>query len=86
MHPNVFHQILETVPAVGWQVQQDDGGLSVSLAGLQDYSVCGPLAVSLRQILERQGAAVGPIRVRAVEALERGATGKAPLILARSRS
>jgi phenylacetate-CoA ligase len=82
-HPNLFHQVLETVPASGWQVQQDDDGLSVSLAGLQDQSVCHALAVSLRQILEGQGAAIGPIRVRAVDVLERGATGKAPLILAR---
>jgi putative adenylate-forming enzyme len=84
-HPNVFHQVLETVSAAGWQVQQDEHGLSVSLAGLQDPSVCDRLSRSLRQILEMQGAAVGSIRVRAVDALERGPTGKAPLILARVR-
>ena len=84
-HPNLFHQILETVPATGWQVQQEEDGLSVSLAGLQDHSVCEPLVVSLRQILEMQGAAIGAIRVRAVDVLERGATGKAPLILAKAR-
>ena len=84
-HPNLFHQVLETVPAAGWQVQQDEDGLSVSLADLQDPSVCDRLSQSLRQILETQGAAVGPIRVRAVDTLERGPTGKAPLILARVR-
>ena len=85
VHPNVFHQVLETVPAVGWQVRQDEDGLSVSLAGLQDQSVCDGLRRSLRQILELQGAAVGAIHVRAVDTLERGPTGKAPLILARAR-
>jgi phenylacetate-CoA ligase len=83
VHPNVFHQILETVPAAGWQIRQDDDGLSVLLAGLQDRSVSEPLALSIRQVLEAQGAAVGAIRVCAVDVLERGATGKAPLILAR---
>jgi phenylacetate-CoA ligase len=82
VHPNVFHQVLETVPAAGWQIQQEEGGLSVSLAGLQDLSVCEPLRASLRQILEMQGAAVGAIHVRAVDVLERGPTGKAPMILA----
>jgi phenylacetate-coenzyme A ligase PaaK-like adenylate-forming protein len=84
-HPNLFHEILETVPAAGWQVRQVDDGLLVSLAGLQDPSLCEALGRSLRQMLETRGAAVGTIRVRAVEVLERGATGKAPLILARIR-
>ena len=81
VHPNVFHQVLETVPAAGWQVRQNDDGLLVSLAHLQDDSVCESLSASLRHVLEMQGAAVGAIRVRGVDVLERGATGKAPLIL-----
>jgi phenylacetate-coenzyme A ligase PaaK-like adenylate-forming protein len=85
-HPNLFHQILETVPAVAWQVKQEGAGLSVSLAGLQDRSICDPLAQAIRRMLEQQGAMVGPIGVKAVDALERGATGKAPLILARRMS
>jgi phenylacetate-coenzyme A ligase PaaK-like adenylate-forming protein len=83
-HPNVFHHVLETVPAAGWQVQQNEDGLSVLLAGLQDATVCDRLKQSLRQVLEAQGAAVGTIRVHAVDVLERGPTGKAPLILARA--
>jgi phenylacetate-coenzyme A ligase PaaK-like adenylate-forming protein len=83
VHPNAFHQLLETVPATGWQVRQEQGGLSVLLSGLQDPSVCEPLAVSIRQTLEAQGADVPSIRVHPVDVLERGATGKAPLILAR---
>jgi putative adenylate-forming enzyme len=83
-HPNAFHEVLESVPAAGWQVRQEGGGLSVSLAGLRDQSVCFPLATSLRHMLEAKGAAVGTIRIRPVDVLERGATGKAPLILADS--
>jgi hypothetical protein len=41
------------------------------------------LALSIRQVLEAHGTAVGAIRVCAVDVLERGATGKAPLIMAR---
>jgi hypothetical protein len=65
-------------------VRQDDHGLSVRLVGLKDQSLCEPLAVSIRQALEKEDAAVGPIRVRIVDALERGSTGKAPLIVARA--
>jgi phenylacetate-CoA ligase len=85
-HPNLFHSVLETVPAAGWQVVHDDAGLLIALVGLRDASVCDGIAESIRQLLESRGAAAPPIRVRAVEQLERGATGKAPLILSRNRS
>jgi len=83
IHPNVFHQLLETVAAAGWQVRQDDDGLSVSLIGLQDPSVCPSIAAEMQRALEAQGARIGTIRVSPVDALERGRTGKAPLILAK---
>ncbi len=83
-HPNLFHQVLETVPAAGWQVVQDDDSLSILLAGLRDSSVCEPLSRTVRELLEAQGAVVPPVQVRAVDVLERGATGKAPLILSRA--
>jgi putative adenylate-forming enzyme len=83
IHPNVFHQLLETVPASGWQVRQEKDGLSVLLTGLQDQSLGISISSSMRQVLEAQGALVESIRVTPVDALERGGTGKAPLILAR---
>ena len=83
IHPNAFHQLLETVPATGWQVRQEEDGLSVLLTGVPDPSVCEPLATSIRHALEAQGVTVPSIQVRAVDKLERGATGKAPLIVAR---
>lgn len=83
IHPNLFHQLLETVPATGWQVRQEDDGLSVLLTGLQDRSVCGALGASIRQALESQGALLQSVRISPVDGLERGRTGKAPLILAR---
>lgn len=80
IHPNVFHELLETAPAAGWQVVQDESGLSVRLAGLRDRSFCETVQRQLRQTLEQRGAAVTNIEVRAVDALERGSTGKAPLV------
>jgi phenylacetate-CoA ligase len=81
VHPNVFHGVLERIPATGWQVVQDESGLSVLLTGLRDQSLYRSLAADLTDALERQGAQPGPITVKRVDALPRGATGKAPLIV-----
>jgi phenylacetate-CoA ligase len=83
IHPNVFHQLLENVPASGWQVRQEKDGLSILLTGLRDQSAGVSISSSMRHALEAQGALIGSIRVTPVDALERGGTGKAPLILAR---
>jgi phenylacetate-coenzyme A ligase PaaK-like adenylate-forming protein len=85
IHPNVFHQILETVPATGWQVRQDVDGLSVLITGLRDQAVCAPLNASIHDALAARGALVPVVRITPVDALERGRTGKAPLILANAR-
>jgi phenylacetate-coenzyme A ligase PaaK-like adenylate-forming protein len=86
VHPNVFHQALELVPSSGWQVVQDDTGLSVRITGLKDVAVCERVEQSLLRLLKEQGAAVSSIRVDCVDVLERGASGKAPLILSRLSS
>jgi phenylacetate-CoA ligase len=83
VHPNVFHQALELVPSSGWQVVQDEAGLSVRITGLKDLAVCEQVEQSLVRLLEEQGAAACSIRVGCVDVLERGASGKAPLILSR---
>jgi putative adenylate-forming enzyme len=83
VHPNVFHQALETAPVAGWQVVQDPGGLSVLVTGLRDASWAGGLPRTLTELIEAQGALAPAIRVSPVEALQRGATGKAPLIFSR---
>ena len=48
VHPNVFHELLETVPAAGWQVVQDDSGLNVNLTGLRDPRLCESLGRRVR--------------------------------------
>jgi phenylacetate-CoA ligase len=82
VHPNVFHRLLETVPAAGWQVIQENGCLTVNLAGLKDQSLRDEIAVSMRRLLQGEGVACPPVTVLAVTELRRGKTGKAPLILA----
>jgi putative adenylate-forming enzyme len=81
VHPNLFHELLETVPAAGWQVIHDESGLKVNLTGLRDASVCESLGRQVRGRLESLGVKAPPIDVRPVDALERGATGKAPLVM-----
>lgn len=83
VHPNVFHQALELVPSSGWQVLQDETGLTVRITGLQNPSVCGEIEESLGRLLKEQGALVASLRAVQVDVLERGASGKAPLILSR---
>jgi putative adenylate-forming enzyme len=82
VHPNRFHEVLETVAASGWQVIRENGGLSVLLTGLSDAAACDGIGRSVREMLEAVGAPAPPIRVSAVNELRRGATGKAPLVVA----
>lgn len=85
VHPNIFHDVLDVIPTSGWQVVQQEERLSVYLCGLRDTSICEALRRSLVRLLEAQGALVPQVEVRPVNALERGATAKAPLILSRLR-
>jgi putative adenylate-forming enzyme len=82
VHPNRFHEVLETAPASGWQVIRENGGLSVLLTGLRDAAACDRIGRSVREMLEAAGAPAPPIRVSVVDELRRGATGKAPLVVA----
>jgi phenylacetate-CoA ligase len=83
VHPNRFHEILEGVPVSGWQVIHDATGVRVLLTGVRDGRSLGSVQAKVQSMLESCGA--GPITVRVFEAgqLERGATGKAPLIVSR---
>jgi hypothetical protein len=74
VRPNRFHAILETVPA-----------LHVLLTGLRDPGVCETIADGgVRQMLAGEGAESPAIRVAMIDQLQRGMTGKAPLVQART--
>ncbi len=81
IHPNVFQRVLETVPASGWQVVQEDRGLTVNLTGLCDDGVPVRVAAELQKLLAQEGAGLVAVEVRSVGELVRGKTGKAPLVM-----
>ena len=81
LHPNLLHGEVETIPASGWQVVQHERGLSVYLLGSVNAALCEELRTQLHRLLESQGAEVPLIEVRLTDQLQRGATGKAPLIV-----
>jgi phenylacetate-coenzyme A ligase PaaK-like adenylate-forming protein len=85
VHPNQFHALLETAPVAAWQVVQEEDAVRVLLAGLRDPSATATIGRAVREMLERSAIAV-PVRVEAVGQLQRGATGKAPLVFSRRRT
>ncbi|KAB2898883.1 MAG: phenylacetate--CoA ligase family protein [Kofleriaceae bacterium] len=79
VHPNVFHRVLELVPAAAWQVIAGRSGVRVLLerpGGADLESV----ARAVGKELARQGVAELPVRAEAVDAIPRTALGKAPLV------
>ena len=86
VQPLRFYEVMEILPASGWQVIHEEQGLCVLLTGVRDPSLGESLRGKIERMLEQEGALVPPVRVRLADALERGATGKAPLILSRIRN
>jgi phenylacetate-CoA ligase len=82
VHPNVFHQVLEPLPVVGWQVEQAPDRLLVRLirpqAGLRPDAVVSTLA----RAIESTGASSTRIEVLVADDPSRTMLGKAPLIKA----
>ncbi|MBI2995018.1 MAG: phenylacetate--CoA ligase family protein [Gammaproteobacteria bacterium] len=83
VHPNVFHDVLDVFPTAGWQVVQDESGLSVYLCGPRNIREFEALRLALYRALEAQNVQVPPIKIQPVDKLERGATAKAPLVVSR---
>jgi putative adenylate-forming enzyme len=81
LHPNVFHDVMDGAPTAGWQLRQRGADLTMSVVGMPDAAARDALAQTIRLALERQGAAPASVTVTLAETLDRGATGKAPLII-----
>ncbi|MBX3605940.1 MAG: phenylacetate--CoA ligase family protein [Piscinibacter sp.] len=85
--PKVWHDALERLPARSWQVlQRDDAAVQVLLIGWREPQGAAALAGELSALLEARGARGVQVEVSAVDAPERGASGKAPVIALRRRS
>jgi phenylacetate-CoA ligase len=80
VQPIVFHRVMDTVPAGGWQVVQKPDELTVLLSSVREGFADRILVNSLRGELEAQGAILPSVKVRRVSAIPRTTTGKAPLI------
>ena len=80
VQPNVFHRVMDTVPAAGWQVVQNPGGLTVLLSGVRNGFSDRALTDSLRRELAEQGAITPRLETRRVSEIPKGPMGKAPLI------
>ncbi len=80
LHPNIFHQVMDAIPAGGWQIVQEGGGLTILLSGVSPEFVEQPLVEAVAQALAAQGADVRRIEVKRVSAIPRTTAGKAPLI------
>lgn len=80
VQPNVFHRVMDTVPAAGWQVVQEPGGLTVLLSGVRNGYSDRTLLDSLRRGLAEQGIIVPRLEARRVPEIPKGPMGKAPLI------
>ena len=83
IHPNLVHQLLEQVPATGWQLRQESAdAITVLLTGQPSDRDASMLQCRLADLLQSRGAAPQRLDLRWVAELPRGASGKAPLIVA----
>jgi phenylacetate-CoA ligase len=80
VQPAVIHGVMDAVPAEGWQLIEEPGGLAVLLAGVPDAFDDVGLADRLTSELRSRGALPPPVKVRRVLAIPRTTLGKAPLI------
>jgi phenylacetate-coenzyme A ligase PaaK-like adenylate-forming protein len=72
VYPHVFHELMDTVPASGWQIVQESERVAVLLSGVRDGVDDTALAASFQRVLMAQGAHVPPIAIRRVPAIPRG--------------
>jgi putative adenylate-forming enzyme len=79
IHPNVFHGVLELVPAAAWQVIVAPDEVRVLLERPRELDRAA-LERATAEALAAQGAAAVRVRVEVVHAIPRAASGKAPLV------
>ncbi|HVV83386.1 MAG TPA: hypothetical protein VHE35_09915, partial [Kofleriaceae bacterium] len=80
IHPNVFHGPLERAPVAAWQVVLRDAELAVIVERPGPGFDRAALAADVAAALAGQRAAAVPVAVEVVDAIPRGALGKAPLV------
>lgn len=82
VHPNVFHDVLDRIPAGEWQIVQGAGTIQLLVARPSaDFDGVSVLA-QVARALEAAGATVSGLSWAKVNAIPKTATGKTPLIRA----
>ena len=80
IHPNALRRVVETVTLSGWELLLERDGLHLTLAGVPDEFDETGLAGALGREVTAQGAALPVIHMHQVDKIQRGASGKAPMI------
>ncbi|MBN8590580.1 MAG: phenylacetate--CoA ligase family protein [Anaerolineae bacterium] len=80
IHPNLFHQVMDTVSVSGWQIIHRNDGLHVLLSGSNSTTEEAKLVDDMSRALAKQGVVVPSIYIEPVDTIPRAANGKAPLI------
>ena len=84
IHPLVFHDVLDRVPAGEWQIMQDGANLRLLVAS-PGPSFDGPATVAaIRRETEALGAQPGAVTWEKVPSIPRSGVGKAALVKADS--
>lgn len=83
VHPNLFHDIMDTLHSSGWQVIHGADGLTILLSGATSVEVDSALTDKLHQAFAAQGVVSPPIHIRHVDTIPRAQSGKTPLIVAK---
>lgn len=87
VHPNVFHNTIEQVAVHGWQIEQNDTGVTVRVVDPDQHVDDKRLARDLRVALMAAGVSADvSVEVARVRQLARSSLGKAPLIVRRRGS
>jgi phenylacetate-CoA ligase len=81
IHPNQFHEILERTAVDAWQVERTVDAVNVRLVGRNAAVHAPDVAARVTALIRAAGAAALPVRIQIVDRLERGPSGKAPLIV-----
>ena len=86
VHPNVFHQVMDTISASGWQVVQDEtNGIRLLICGtVPDSTAATQIQDALRHTLGDLGINVSSIQVERVDSIPRTSNGKSPLIVSKN--
>lgn len=82
VHPNVFHRVLEPLPAREWQVVQEAERLRVLVVDPRSDVDLDRVRAEIAQSIAAAGARAPEIVVERADAVTRTALGKAPLVRA----